>query len=49
MLLDLPKCCGIDMRMKLEMGKFLEVECEKCKDVVYVKKESSLKPQLLDD
>ncbi len=45
----LPKCCNRDMRLGLETAKFFEAHCDLCGDVVYVKKESAAKPQMLDD
>lgn len=45
----IPKCCGREMKPVMETTKFLEVDCEVCKDVVYIKKESANKPQMLDD
>lgn len=46
---NLPKCCGVEMKIQIEANKFLEVQCPKCKDIVFIKKESIEKPQLLDD
>ncbi|HLD84024.1 MAG TPA: hypothetical protein VI979_04190 [archaeon] len=48
---DLPSCCGRAMITSLELGRFLEAKCQKCGDVVYVKKRSveGNKPVLLDD
>jgi hypothetical protein len=48
-LTKLPRCCGQDMQIKLDLGKFIEVQCQQCKDTVYIKKEEIPKPQLLDD
>lgn len=45
----LPTCCGKQMKIRLETPRFYEVECEKCKDSVYVRKNVELKPVLLDD
>ncbi len=45
----IPRCCGREMIPVMETTKFLEVGCEICRDVVYVKKESAVKPQMLDD
>ncbi len=47
--MDLPVCCGKQMTASLELGRFVEVQCEKCGDIVYVKKYSSQKPVMLDD
>ncbi len=46
---NLPKCCGRDMKIQMETSKFLEVQCPRCKDTVFIKKDSVEKPQLLDD
>ncbi len=44
-----PKCCGSKMEVTMENGKFIEVKCGQCGDVVYVKKGEILEPQMLDD
>ena len=44
-----PQCCGHDMRIKTDLGKFLEVCCDVCSDVIYVRKQDASKPQMLDD
>jgi len=48
---ELPSCCGRAMVASLELGRFLEAKCEKCGDLVYVKKRSAEggRPVLLDD
>ena len=45
----LPICCGRQMQIKIETVRFYEVECENCKDTVYIKKNAELKPVMLDD
>ena len=45
----LPKCCGKIMKIVNDGIKFSEVICEKCGDVVYVKKSVEGLPQLIDD
>ncbi len=45
----LPSCCGNEMRVTLELGRFVEVQCGKCGDVVYIKRYSTQKPVLIDD
>ncbi len=47
--MPLPKCCGSHMRVNVETSKFVEVRCGICGDVVFVKKDDSSTPQLLDD
>ena len=42
-------CCGKAMGKSMEVGRFVELRCETCGDVVYIKKYSSAKPTLLDD
>ncbi len=37
------------MRLGLETPKFLEASCGVCGDVVYIKKDKTEKPQMLDD
>lgn len=46
---DLPQCCGKEMDVKMETIKFLEIQCGRCGDVVYVKKAVKTRPELLDD
>ncbi len=48
-IMKLPKCCGHEMSIRMDVGRFLEVQCSGCKDVVYVKKSEIPKPQLIDD
>ncbi len=45
----LPQCCGQDMRIVMESALFLELYCDKCNDVIYLKKKDIPKPQMLDD
>lgn len=47
--MKLPKCCGRRMNITLDTGRFWEVACDICRDVVYVKKSDMPKPQMLDD
>jgi hypothetical protein len=49
MMSKMPKCCGHEMKIKMDMGNFFEIQCEHCKDVVYIKKSEMPKPQLIDD
>lgn len=42
-------CCGRRMKVSLELGRFTEMLCERCGDVIYVKKLSSAKPVMIDD
>ena len=37
------------MKMRIETMQFREMACDKCGDVVYVKKRIAAKPQMLDD
>ncbi len=37
------------MKVSMESGRFVEAKCENCEDVVYVKKDSSQKPVMIDD
>ena len=45
----LPTCCGTEMKVKIETSGFYEIECETCKDTVYIKKKSGFRPVLHDD
>ena len=45
----LPVCCGEEMKMSMDAGRFIEARCSGCGDVVYVKKYSLQKPVMLDD
>lgn len=48
--MDLPKCCGKEMKINLELGRFVEVQCSKCNDTVYMKVEGHLKkPVMISD
>lgn len=49
MLMRLPRCCGHEMRVRMDVGRFLEVQCNDCRDVVYIKKSEVPKPQMIDD
>lgn len=43
------QCCGKEMEIKMDIGKFLEVHCSICNDTIYIKKPEMPKPQMLDD
>ena len=47
--MKMPRCCEREMKVTVETSKFLETQCEVCGDVVYIKKDNALKPQMLDD
>jgi len=47
--MELPKCCGDRMKIKVETAKFLEMQCKKCGDIVYLKKDDIAKPVMIDD
>lgn len=47
--MKLPMCCGNEMRANMELGRFTEVQCTKCGDIVYVKGFGARKPVMLDD
>ncbi len=36
----LPVCCRQEMAVNLDLGRFLELKCGRCSDVVYVKRHS---------
>ncbi|MBS3050691.1 MAG: hypothetical protein J4400_00895 [Candidatus Aenigmarchaeota archaeon] len=44
-----PSCCGQQMTIRTDLGKFIEACCEICKDSIYVKKQDISKPQMIDD
>jgi hypothetical protein len=46
---EIPECCGRRMKAWMETSSFIELSCEKCGDMVYLKKSQSLKPALIDD
>jgi hypothetical protein len=46
---NIPKCCGRTMRIELETATSYEAHCGDCGDVIYIKKEKSTKPTMLDD
>ena len=48
--MKMPKCCGKEMKISIEMSRFVELCCEECGDIVYMKKnEMILQPKLIDD
>jgi hypothetical protein len=47
--MNTPKCCGKNMKVSLVGPKFMELQCMKCADVVFVRKDEVEKPQMLDD
>ncbi len=47
--MSLPVCCGKEMKVNVEVGRFIEVKCSGCGDVVYIKKYSQQKPVMIDD
>lgn len=49
MSMRLPSCCRQEMRINLESPRFVEAICQKCRDIVYIKKHIELRPQLIDD
>jgi len=45
-----PKCCGTEMKINIETTRFIELQCEKCGDIIYIKKNADdQKPVMLDD
>ncbi|MFH0832155.1 MAG: hypothetical protein V1900_00315 [Candidatus Aenigmatarchaeota archaeon] len=49
-MIKIPVCCGKKMKINMELGRFVEVQCDKCGDTVYIKKYSDAqKPVLIDD
>lgn len=44
-----PVCCGMEMMKNIETSTFIEIGCRKCGDVIYMKKDIPLRPELLDD
>lgn len=48
--MKLPVCCGKEMKVNLNLGRFVEAGCEKCGDVVYIKKIGETnRPIMIDD
>jgi len=47
--MKMPKCCGAEMKINMELSRFMEVKCEKCGDMVYLKKFDKSAPYLIDD
>lgn len=47
--INMPKCCGRLMNIRVDLGKFWEAQCDVCSDTIYVRKSGALKPQMLDD
>lgn len=48
-MVKIPKCCGNRMTVNIETERFVELWCETCDDMVYIKKDAMLGPQLIDD
>jgi hypothetical protein len=34
-----PKCCGENMNANMDLGRFVEVMCRRCGDIIYIKQE----------
>lgn len=47
--MSLPVCCGKEMRASIETGRFAELKCDECGDIVYVKRQITRKPVIIDD
>ena len=47
--MPLPICCGKEMKISMEVGRFIETKCVNCGDIVYIKKYAQQKPVMLDD
>jgi hypothetical protein len=43
------KCCGEQMKINIETPLYYELHCKKCGDVIYLRKGTTPKPQLIDD
>ncbi len=48
-MVEVPRCCGKEMKVMMETLRFIETICQTCGDTIYLKKEQGLRPQLLDD
>jgi predicted nucleic-acid-binding Zn-ribbon protein len=48
--MDIPVCCGEKMKINIETSRFIEVQCKKCGDIIYLKKDAGdQRPVMLDD
>ena len=47
--MNMPKCCGREMNLRIDLGKFWEAQCDVCSDTIYIKKKEIPKPQMLSD
>jgi len=47
--MDIPKCCGKEMKIIANMARHIELECEKCGDTIFLKKGDAEKPVMIDD
>lgn len=45
----LPRCCGKRMQKSVETQRFMEAWCDICDDIVYIRKDGTSRPQMLDD
>ncbi|MBI4896581.1 MAG: hypothetical protein HY832_03480 [Candidatus Aenigmarchaeota archaeon] len=48
-IMEIPFCCNQKMKCALEGLEIIEMVCERCGETIYLKKEQSQKPELLDD
>ncbi len=42
-------CCGRKMEVSLDLGRFTEMQCHRCGDVIYMKKAHALKTVMIND
>ncbi len=43
------QCCDKEMKVSIETKEYLELMCESCTDVIYIKKNDIKSRELLDD
>lgn len=46
---SIPQCCEKRMHIEVETATLYEAHCNACGDVIYIKKEKTAKPTMLDD
>ena len=46
---EIPLCCGEQMKIGNHIGPFVVAKCNKCGDTIYVKCGSTKKPQMISD
>ncbi len=46
---NIPLCCGKEMKTSSRIGQFLTAKCDSCGDTVYIKCGKVKKPEMISD